>query len=449
MNPLFFSTDSKLIGLTIFLSVALFQLAFMSFQWYLERRKDYLYYLTYLFSIMVYAIAELESALPIKVFTLITSDFHKYFYHLIPYMAVFFYYRFSRAFLNLPERRPRLNQRVIQLEYFILGYALVSPILLLTGVDPDVELWLFVAASVMVLTASVVIILSLLKRSHLLARFAMLGAGSLLLGATLTLTFSLIEDYGYYLGFDPRLPLLLFVIIELLIFSTGLTFKTRLIEQQNLETEKKLIRELKKRQEAEKRVNKIRENIARDLHDEVGSGLSQISLLGELLLREIQNPRLKDIVQKSKEMVKAMGDIVFSLKAKDEKLDIFMFKTRRQLLDFCENTSFMLQIEFPEHFPNIKLSGAQQRNIYLILRESLNNAMKHSGGDKATISAAIANSRLTLKIGDNGKGIGQIQSAYRKNGLKNIRARAIEISGKVDFVNDRGAMIILEVPLVD
>lgn len=448
MDPLFFTTDSKLVGLTIFLSVVLFQLAFMSVQWYLERRKDYLYYLSYLVSIIVYAVSELEHHLPFKVFTLITPDFHQYFYHLIPFMAIFLYYRFSRAFLNLPERRPRLNQWVVKLEYFIGGYALLSPILLLAGVDPFIEMQLFVASSLIVIPASTVIILSFLKKSHLLTRFALFGAGSLLLGATLTLIFSLIEDYGYILGFDTHIPLLLFVIIELLIFSTGLTFKTRLIEQQNLATEKKLLKELKRRQDAEKRMYKIRENIARDLHDEVGSGLSQISLLGELLLREIQNPRLTDIVQKSKEMVKAMGDIVFSLKAKDEKLDNFMFKTRRQLLDFCENAPITLQIEFPEYFPNVSLSGTQQRNIYLILRESLNNAIKHSGGDRVTINAGILNRRLTIKVGDNGRGIGEIQNASRKNGLKNIRARASEISGRIDFVNDSGTLIILEVPLV-
>lgn len=207
------------------------------------------------------------------------------------------------------------------------------------------------------------------------------------------------------------------------------------------------------------RLHKVRNRIATDLHDDVGSALSSLVLYSDLLSRtDMSEDKQREIASKIRETahdsVESMRDIVWSIKSTNDDFDTTQKYMQRLALDMVEPAGIAFNLESDPSLSDLKLSMEIRKNLILIFKESINNARKYSGADRIIVRLYKEHHALVMEIEDNGKGIDlsakQPDShAGTGNGIPNMRKRAAELNGKFSMESERGrgTRIMLKIPL--
>ena len=195
----------------------------------------------------------------------------------------------------------------------------------------------------------------------------------------------------------------------------------------------------------------LRNQIAADLHDEVGSSLSSIHLLSQMAAQPGNETTQKDILARmstnAKETMEKMGDIVWMIKPDETEAAGMKQRMERFAYEICSSKNIAVSLQL-DALENTKLSMEQRKNIYLIFKEAVNNAVKYSGTESITASASIQNKELLLTIKDEGKGFDS-KLVKKGNGLDNIKNRAKELNGRLEIISDAatGTIIQLIIPV--
>lgn len=195
----------------------------------------------------------------------------------------------------------------------------------------------------------------------------------------------------------------------------------------------------------------LRNQIAADLHDEVGSSLSSIHMLSQMATQQPgsdtkQNAILARMSSNAKETMDKMGDIVWMIKPGETEAGSLKQRIERFAYEICGSKNIHVQMELDE-LEKCRLNMDQRKNIYLIFKEALNNAVKYSGTKKIEIKATTQNKELALLVKDAGKGFDS-SIVKRGNGLDNMQNRAKELGGKIeiDSVLNNGTTVTLRTP---
>ncbi len=179
------------------------------------------------------------------------------------------------------------------------------------------------------------------------------------------------------------------------------------------------------------RLQHVRNQIASDLHDEVGSNLSSIAIFVELLRKKTGNydkeiqPILDRITNNSEETVSLMRDTVWAIHPDNDSTDKLLLKMRSFGAEVLSAKSIEFEFTSPDNLPRDIFTMEQRRNIYLVYKEAVNNIAKHSGADAASCHFTRNHKYLNLSISDNGKGFNP-DEAFEGNGLKNFAQRSKE-----------------------
>lgn len=214
------------------------------------------------------------------------------------------------------------------------------------------------------------------------------------------------------------------------------------------ETQKQLIETEKQKENAI-----IRSRISQDIHDDISSGLTKISWLAELLIaKSTSDPTHSDlglldkINANSRETISKLGEIIWSTNPDRDNLESLLSYIRNYISKYLEDTSFQYKINFPEELPEIFINPALRRNLFLVLKEALHNAVKYSKAKEIKISFSLSDTYYCLSVGDNGIGMkeGVIQGGG--NGLNNMRKRMEAIQGtlKIESSAETGTKIAFE-----
>ncbi len=194
---------------------------------------------------------------------------------------------------------------------------------------------------------------------------------------------------------------------------------------------------LVKTRELEKQhaLNMERIRISKDVHDDIGSGLSKISLLSEIANKKIREnqPHGKDIsniTAISKELVDNMRDLIWVLNPENTTLDNLVSRIREYCADYIDGVNIAAIFNFPELVPAINISREVQRNIFSTIKEAVNNCVKHSGATGIKVDVSIHNSTLSIAITDNGAGFAENELKGTGNGLRNMKQRIASIGGQ-------------------
>ncbi len=195
----------------------------------------------------------------------------------------------------------------------------------------------------------------------------------------------------------------------------------------------------------------LRNQIAADLHDEVGSSLSSINMLSQMATQPGNENLQKSILEKmstnAKETMEKMSDLVWTIKPEEAEGSNLKQRMERFAYEICgaKNIDLFLDLEKLE---TKDLSMEQRKNMYLIFKEALNNAVKYSGAEKIEVSASNGNNILTMIVRDEGTGF-DVGTASKGNGLENIQMRAASVGGKltIDSTSGNGTIIKLIMPL--
>jgi signal transduction histidine kinase len=201
------------------------------------------------------------------------------------------------------------------------------------------------------------------------------------------------------------------------------------------------------------------------LHDDIGSSLSKIAILSEVVRRKNGDPTngatdknepLEIIANTSREMVDSMSDIVWAINPERDSLSDLIHRMRRFAEDILDAQNIDYQFIVPEHLREIALGADVRRDVYLIFKECVNNIAKYSEASEAVIKITPEANHMLIEIADNGCGFdvkqkldGSEANGFGGNGLKNMRRRAGNFGGAVEIesVIGAGTRIVLQVPV--
>ncbi len=242
--------------------------------------------------------------------------------------------------------------------------------------------------------------------------------------------------------------------LELVFFLAGLSYKNRrqIIEQTK---ERERLKMENERKEFEKQMAVVtaqqeeRNRISTDMHDELGSGMTAIRLMSEIAknkMKENTPLEIEKISQSADDILNKMNAIIWSMNSKNDSLGNLISYIRAYATEYLEGTPVKCKVNIPDYIPEKELTGDKRRNIFLCVKETLNNMLKHSRANELTIDISV-NSQLIIKIHDNGVGIDLQKIRQFGNGLQNIDRRMKSIGGDFEIANNRGTVTVLELPL--
>ena len=241
------------------------------------------------------------------------------------------------------------------------------------------------------------------------------------------------------------------IIIEVIVMTAGITQQFYRYKKEKekmllayLEQQKQITRQIIMTEEAE------RKRIARELHDDIGAGLTRITLMSDAAKNKtnVSAKEIEEIAQTCRRLVGNMGEIVWSLNPENNSLELLMAYMREELHKLLEYSGIAYSLQLPDSDGGIKLNNELRRNILLVTKEVVNNAVKYSQAKNISITAALQNKTLYFTINDDG--IGFNESTVRNgNGLRNIRQRIQEIGGSISFssLEAKGTIVEFSVPI--
>ncbi len=199
-------------------------------------------------------------------------------------------------------------------------------------------------------------------------------------------------------------------------------------------------------------LQEVRNKIASDLHDDIGSGLSSIAVFSELVRQrtgnssEEINPFLEKIDTASRSMSEAIHDIVWTINPRSDRFDDVLMRMKNFATQLLSAKNIKLNFVFGDDVISKKLSLEQRKSIYLVFKEAINNIAKYADPVQVDVTIMLRHKKLKMSISDNGKGFNLLQD-QDGNGLINMRRRAEEIGGtfRIDSVVGKGTIIELEI----
>lgn len=209
----------------------------------------------------------------------------------------------------------------------------------------------------------------------------------------------------------------------------------------------------RRRLQREIAVRKERERIARDIHDDLGSGLAQVAMLGDLLHADLPpQARGRDHVdrirQRSGELIHSLDEIVWAVDPANDSLDRFLSYVAEFAPEYLALSGIACRLDIPLTAAATPMPARTRHHFGMVLKESLHNVVRHSAAPEATVTVRVsAEGMLTLSITDNGAGIeaGGLDEdpSGRKSGLRDMRQRMAELGGSfsIDTRPGRGTTV--------
>jgi signal transduction histidine kinase len=190
-------------------------------------------------------------------------------------------------------------------------------------------------------------------------------------------------------------------------------------------------------------IEKLKTKIAADLHDNIGSGLTEISILSELASNEVKaaakgsEKRLRNISDLSRQLVDNMSDIVWVVNPKRDSLYDLILRLKDSYSDIFTSLGISFRTNNLEKLSEVKLPMDYRQNLFMIFKEGISNAVKHSKCNKISLDVNVNKEIIELILKDDGVGI-DLDEGKAGNGLKNMELRAKAIKGKLEWNSNPG-----------
>jgi signal transduction histidine kinase len=209
---------------------------------------------------------------------------------------------------------------------------------------------------------------------------------------------------------------------------------------------------------------KLRSKIARDLHDNMGSALSSISVYGQIAKVYNQQQRKEDLEQTlnkinetSSEMITEMNDIVWAINPRNDNMDAILQRMESFAKPLLASKNISFNFQYYAGILNFHLEVTKRKNFFLIFKEAINNAVKYADCTHVSVQIKHSDNHFNMTISDNGKGFSITNSSEgiklldgnRGNGLRNMQLRAAEMKGTLSLKSQpgEGTSVELDFPM--
>lgn len=202
-------------------------------------------------------------------------------------------------------------------------------------------------------------------------------------------------------------------------------------------------------------IERERGRIAKDIHDDLGSSLTRIMMLGEraeegLGKGENVGGHVQKIVASSRHTVQVLDEIVWAVNPENDTLDGLIGYIGHYVHELFENTNMSCRLDVPMELSAITLPAELRHNLFLVVKEAFHNVLKHSHASEVRMQVAVASLRMQIVIQDNGIGF-NLPSARKGNGLENMAKRMESLGGRfhVMAAPQQGTKLTIELELKD
>jgi signal transduction histidine kinase len=428
--------------------ILLMMIIFIIVNYLLTGKKEFLYYLGY--SVCMFLLVLLYAILGSS-WGGFTSFFNGYLDLFLLIVGNVFYLAFSRHFLNTAVNYPFLDKLFKKGEWFLLFATLAY-----TFIHYFTEwYWMEVALEnlmkIIVMGIGILFIIIAFKQKQRLIIYLALGSAFAIFFSLISLVHILFKIPATGIFSSALLYHDIALVFALSFFLLGLTYKNRreIIERTQeqealkLDVERKVLENqiaiIKAQQEE-------RNRISADMHDDLGAGMTTIRLYSELAKSRIKDqsiPEIEKISSSANELLNKMNAIIWSMSSSNDSLGNMVAYIRSYSLEYFENTGVNCHIHLPENLPNIVVNGEIRRNVFLVVKEALNNILKHAKATEVNITLERVPDGLKLYIHDNGTGIDFEKLRQFGNGLKNMKKRMADVNIEFSIENKEGTLITL------
>jgi signal transduction histidine kinase/streptogramin lyase len=209
----------------------------------------------------------------------------------------------------------------------------------------------------------------------------------------------------------------------------------QLLETERLEQELALQRE---RLEKEIALEKERGRISQDLHDELGPGMTKILLLSSSTSPDGMNAQ--EITTTAQEVIHSMAGVIWLTRPENDTVRNLVAYLREYATDYLGKASITLDFVHPPDIPDIAIEGAVRRSIFLVIKEALNNVVKHSGASTVRLTIEFpSKNRFIACVEDNGRGFAHDEVRRFGNGLRNMQRRMEDNGGTCSIASNQAS----------
>jgi signal transduction histidine kinase len=216
-----------------------------------------------------------------------------------------------------------------------------------------------------------------------------------------------------------------------------------------------LMSQLASQSKAQQFLQRERARIARDIHDDVGARLSHLVLLGERAQRA-QSPdretqlQLDQICERTREVLGAIDEVVWTVNSKRDTIRDFETYVCNYAETFLQSAGIRCRSEVETDIPEGAFDLAIRRNLFLAIKEAINNAAKYSGATELFLRIHLQGKELVVIVEDNGKGFDPARANSNRNGLTNMSQRIVELGGQCKIISrpGNGCRVEFKTPLV-
>jgi signal transduction histidine kinase len=412
----------------LFQGVLVFQILVFGFLYFFTKKKDLLFYSLFLFFAAAYFFINAPyTFFGIPEEKVWNSAWYAYFNTPVIIIENLFYLLFLKAFFA-DITSDRIVSRVLRFTLWLVPFLLML-FILFTFLRVDNQLIYYTVKMLAVLPA-IIIAYVLFKRKP---PFAILVANGLLCtiaGTCITVFMIILRNQGIHHLFTDGYPLFF---IRLGLLGDMIFYMAAILKKWHFQGKQLAVEQL----QSQLAVEKLRNKISGELHDDLGGTLSGITMYSYMVNDLLhagkyeQASQSVNIIQKSAdEMTSNLHDLVWTISPGQDNLQKLIERLEEYASDMAAVKNIKFKVNVPEQTDKILLPVETRRNIYLFCKEAINNAVKYSGSNLLELVITKENNLLKISINDNGKGF-DISTIKKGNGLDSMQNRADEIEGKL------------------
>ena len=427
------------------LGITVVQILYLLFYYLFLRRREFLYYLLFILGIYSFIAIKFLPGSSRIVWSSATDYVVPGGYGIL-ILSMSMYYRFVRHYIQAPAKYPFFNRWIRINEQVVIGTGLV----MMTGTILQIGLGVVKYFALLVYLANMVIqvyVFYFLIRTRNPVNY-ILVAGTII--ASIMFKRSVVVD-AFAFGESGLLRedlqfILMAMVVDMLVINFAMVYNSRLIERAAIQAQ----------MDRERALYQQREDIGNDLHDDIGATMSSIQVyagMAQKAMRQASDPtQLEDLMKRVSSGVKSVSesinDVVWATSARAREGKSLSSRIKDFYVDVFDTSGIECTYDIDPDAEAGITDMLARKNLLMIAKEAINNAVKHSGAKRLKVSLRRENDKLRLFVEDDGKGLPETLSSLG-NGFHSMSQRARRLGGdlRLSPTVDGGTRVECEIPM--
>jgi len=447
-KKIFYSqTYSQLVGYMLS-GLLLMMVLFNGANFQQNKKKEFFYNCCY--ALCMFCLVFLNTFL-IRKGGVFASFFMGYLSFVFLVIGIVFYIVFTQNFLDTKANYPTLHAVLFyEVNLLLVLLAFFSFIYFFTNF-----FWLKIllenSIKIILLVMGVVYIVLAIRQKNQLINYLAIGNSIMIFFSSISFVLLLYPFKTEGIFTTSILYFEIGIVFELIFFLLGLSYKNK-VELINKIKEQEAMKLAAEKQIFESKIAILnaqqdeRNRISADMHDDLGAGVTAIRLFSELAKSRLGKntiPEIEKISSSANELLNNMNAIIWTMNSSNDSFGNMVAYIRNYALEYFENTGIKCTVEIEKVLPQIAVNGELRRNVFLVVKEALNNVLKHSKATEVSLVLKTQDTSISLFIQDNGTGIDLDNLRRFGNGLKNMKQRMAKAGVNFSIESNNGTLVTL------